>query len=421
MKLEIENISEDLMSFILMSRRSNSSFIKNVMDQVKKEVDHDPKMKKAWEEFAANKKANESKFQGTKVLNDWKNGIENLKNNESLNRSIKSVKDSWSKASSVVQPIASKIGESVEMRAKLDKIANSPAVGKIKSATESVSATISSVTTKLGLNPKSDGSSMSSYERWKRTRDAAVRADATEKAKVKVDSEAENVEGAGTTPDQRQSEPVDGLVVSSRGNSSWDRFGANMRDMPFLNAFYNNPLLESLFGETEISASIRQMREEVDSSFNLEEFVDEIERIVVPRFVEWYLEGNAKKLKPHCGEAAFAAVNASIGARETQKLRLDTNVLSGPTDLELKAAKSGSLGEAAAGTASPLFVFTFNMQQINCLRDHDNNVVEGAVDDIRQLFYAIAVQRNPKANTSNDLEFPWQVQEIAILGNQPSW
>jgi import inner membrane translocase subunit TIM44 len=86
----------------------------------------------------------------------------------------------------------------------------------------------------------------------------------------------------------------------------------------------------------------------------------------------------------------------------------------------LKAAKSGSAGESAAGTASPLFVFTFNTQQINCLRDGEGNVVEGAVDDIRQLFYAIAVQRSPKANTA-EVDFPWQIQEIAILGNQPCW
>jgi import inner membrane translocase subunit TIM44 len=194
-----------------------------------------------------------------------------------------------------------------------------------------------------------------------------------------------------------------------------------MKDMPFLNAFFNNPLMDSLFGETEISASIRQMKENVDPNFRLDEFVEEIESIVTPKFVKWYLEGNADKLKPHCGEAAFAAVNASINARRKQKLELDTNILAGPSDFELKAAKSGTLGEDAAGSASPLFVFTFNAQQINCLRDAEGNVVEGAVDDIRQLFYAIALQRNPKANSSSALEFPWQIQEIAILGNQPCW
>lgn len=408
------------MSFSIILKRRNSSFIKNVMEQVKKEVEHDPKMKKAWEEFAAKKKTTESKFKGINGMSDLKAGFENMKNNESINKSIQSVKDTISKASSVVEPLASKLGQSIELKAKLDAISKSPAVEKIKMASDSVSASLSSASRKLGLSSESKSGSVSSYERWKLTRDATVKADATEKAREEKES-SDSTDAGESSAKPEDAESSNGLVVSDRGNSSWDRFGANMRDMPFLNAFYNNPLLETLFGETEISASIRQMREDIDPSFNLEEFVEEIERIVVPRFVQWYLEGDAKKLKPHCGEAAFAAVNASIGAREKQKLRLDSNILSGPTDLELKAAKSGSLGEAAAGTASPLFVFTFNMQQINCLRDDQENVVEGAVDDIRQLFYAIAVQRNPKATTSRDLEFPWQVQEIAILGNQPSW
>lgn len=410
------------MSFALVSRRFNSSFIKNVMEQVRKEVDHDPKMKKAWEEFAAKKQSTEKRYKGFNFdLNS--SPVGKLKDSEILNKSIQGVKDTWAKTAAAAQPIASKLGQSVEFKEKLEKLSHNPAVEKLKSATGAVSSKLSAVSSKLGLNTDEDSKVSSSYQRWRQVRDATVKADAATKAKEEAEAKA----AAGETPEataEAHGDPTtsgDGLVVSDRGNSSWDRFGANMRDMPFLNAFYNNPLMESLFGETEISASIRQMREDVDPNFRLDEFVEEIETIVTPRFIQWYLEGNAEKLKPHCGEAAFAAVNASIDARRKQKLSLDTNVLTGPSDFELKAAKSGSMGEAAAGTASPLFVFTFNAQQINCLRNEEGVVVEGAVDDIRQLFYAIAVQRNPKANSSSDLEFPWQIQEIAILGNQPCW
>lgn len=414
------------MSFALISRRFNSSFIKNVLEQVKKEVDNDLKMKQAWEEFAAKKKAAESKVSGFQSLYNLKSSpIGELKDSGVLESTLKAAKDSWAKAAAAAQPVTSKIGQSVDFKEKLEKLSNNPAVGKLKSATRKVSSKISAISSKLGLDATDEKMTSTSMDRWRQVRDATVQGEAAAKAREEVAAKTEageNVEedtaqAAATGP----TDPGDGLVVSDRGNSSWDRFGANMRDMPFLNAFYNNPLMESLFGETEVSASIRQMKEDIDPNFRLHEFVDEIETIVTPRFIQWYLEGNAEKLKHHCGEAAFAAVNASIAAREKQKLKLDTNVLSGPSEFELKAAKSGSLGEAAAGTASPLFVFTFNCQQINCLRDQDGNVVEGAVDDIRQLFYAIAVQRNPKANSSTSLEFPWQIQEIAILGNQPCW
>ncbi len=53
-------------------------------------------------------------------------------------------------------------------------------------------------------------------------------------------------------------------------------------------------------------------------------------------------------------------------------------------------------------------------------------VVEGAVDDIRQVSYAIAVTRHPFCDEDNEgdetmLEFPWLVSELAIVGNQPVW
>lgn len=410
------------MSFALLSRRYNSSFIKNVMEQVKKEVDHDPKMKQAWEDFAAKKKATESKLGGFQGVYNLKSSpIGRLKESEILNGTIKASKEAWEKAAAAAQPITSKIGSSIELKSKLEKLNNSKTVNKLKSMTGSVSSKLSVASNKLGLQDTAQQKTPESFQRWKQVRDATVQAEEVQKAKEEAASNTKSEDHKETKTSSTPNDPGDGLVVSDRGNSSWDRFGASMKDMPFLNAFYNNPLMESLFGETEISASIRQMREDVDPNFRLDEFVDEIENIVTPKFIQWYLEGNAEKLKPHCGEAAFAAVNASIAARQKQKLSLDTNVLSGPSEFELKAAKSGSMGEAEAGTASPLFVFTFNCQQINCLRDEEGNVVEGAVDDIRQLFYAIAVQRNPKANSSSELEFPWQIQEIAILGNQPCW
>ena len=410
------------MSFALLSRRHNSSFIKNVMEQVKKEVDHDPKMKQAWEDFAQRKKATESKFQGFKSpLNIDTSSWSKIKDSEILSKSAQGVREAWNRTASAAQPLTSKIGE-MNLGGKLGGLANNPAVSKIKSAAGAVSSKIGNLSEKVGLASTDEKKVSSSFERWRQVRDATVKAEEQQKASESAsNAEESGEENVKSSKEQAAGGTGDGLVVSDRGNSTWDRFGANMKDMPFLNAFYNNPLMDSLFGETEISASIRQMKESVDPNFRLEEFVDEIETIVTPKFVKWYLEGNAEKLKLHCGEAAFAAVNASITARRKQRLELDTNILSGPSDFELKAAKSGSMGEAEAGVASPLFVFTFNAQQINCLRDHEGNVVEGAVDDIRQLFYAIAVQRNPKAITSSELEFPWQIQEIAILGNQPCW
>jgi len=410
------------MRFASVTRRYNSSFIKNVMEQVKKEVDTDPKMKQAWEEFAAKKKNTEKSFQGFSALKT-ESPFSKLKESRVMEETMSKASEGWTKMSAAAEPLVSKLGQSVQFKESISRISGSPAVSKIRAAAGAVNSKLSGITSKLGGN-ESESRVPSSYERWRQTRDASVKAEEATKARdeaiEKATSEGEEAVKRAEEQHPGPTDPGDGIVVSDRGNSTWERFGANMRDMPFLNGLFSNPLMESLFGETEISASIRQMREDVDPNFRLDEFVYEIESIVTPNFIKWYLEGDVAKLKEHCGEAAFAAVNASISAREKQKLYLDTNILSGPSEFELKAAKAGSAGESAAGVASPLFVFTFNTQQINCLRDAEGNVVEGAVDDIRQLFYAIAVQRSPKANSAK-VDFPWQIQEIAILGNQPCW
>merc|ERR1719506_1255529 len=121
--------------------------------------------------------------------------------------------------------------------------------------------------------------------------------------------------------------------------------------MPFLNNFFDNPLVDQMFGETEIAASIREMKE-IDPDFRLADFAEEVETVVAPNLVKSYLEGDLDTLDLHCGDAAYQAVAASIKERQRQKLKLDTSVLAGPTEVELKGAKLMDGG-------SPCFIWTF--------------------------------------------------------------
>jgi hypothetical protein len=63
---------------------------------------------------------------------------------------------------------------------------------------------------------------------------------------------------------------------------------------------------------------------------------------------------------------------------------MDTNILD-ISDVELTA---GRLLEDA-----PVLIVTFSAQQINCLRDNAGIVIEGAVDDIRAVYYVWAFVR----------------------------
>jgi len=256
---------------------------------------------------------------------------------------------------------------------------------------------------------KEGRAAMSAAAKEAADKEEAAKAAATDKAT------SATAEGAAAGKEEEAAkpaaEPESALVVSEARGSSWDRFGAGLRDMPFLSSVFENPLFDRLFGESEIAASIREMKE-MDYNFHLEEFAEDMEYLVAPHIIRTYLEGNQEALEKHCGEAAFVSVNASIKARKLQKLTLDPAILAGPKEMQLVSAKLNDKGP-------PSFIWTFQMQQVNCLRDANEEVIEGAVDDIRMVCYAMAVNRHPNIEKELDLEYPWQISELAILWNQP--
>lgn len=192
---------------------------------------------------------------------------------------------------------------------------------------------------------------------------------------------------------------------------SWDGFGAELRDMPFLNSIFDNPLFDRLL-ESEIAASIREMKN-LDRNFQLEEFAEEVEYVVAPHIVQTYLDGDHKGLQIHCGEAAFRAVNASITARKENQLTVDATILAGPKSVHLLTAQLMPKGP-------PCFVWQFKTQQVNCMRNAQNEIIEGAIDDIRTVHYVMAVVRHPDLELEG-LQYPWQVKELMIRANQAEW
>jgi len=397
----------------------NSSFIKQVMEQVKKDMEADEKLKKDYD--AAQKSAQKVRERVDRHGENLNDLGESLKSASSKTSELLS--DWKQKIANTQGKVSSRFHETSEQSESLKKArefmrehggsmsASSQAVlDKTKDAFAGVMDTTSKAFSYFGDEHKRNAR----LKEWKAHRDiAAEAAEAAEKAKADDEAKREAAEADAAARNETKGapeQPADALVVSKAHTSSWDRFGAGLRDMPFLSSVFENPLFDRMFGESEIAASIREMKD-IDYSFQLEEFAEDIEYVVAPHIIRTYLEGDQQALERHCGEAAFAAVNASIKARKQQKLTLDTNILAGPKEVELKGAKLMDKGP-------PCFIWTFNMQQVNCLRDKQGDIIEGAVDDIRTVCYAMVVQRHPNLDELA-LEYPWQISELAILWNQP--
>ncbi|GAW81023.1 mitochondrial import inner membrane translocase subunit TIM44 [Plasmodium gonderi] len=193
--------------------------------------------------------------------------------------------------------------------------------------------------------------------------------------------------------------------------SAWDKFGSKLKDMPFLNNFFENPILGKLFGETELAAALREMKIQ-DKNFKLSELMYLFECVISKHIVESYLIGDEETLRLHCGSSAFNSLNASINERKKKKVYLDTNVLIYKNH-ELKGAQRME-------ESSPWFIFTFHTQQINCLKNINEEIIEGNIDDIREVVYTIALSKHPEPETEG-LLYPYIIREFAIIGNTPSW
>jgi len=392
--------------------RCNSSFIRQVMDQVKRDMENDPKLKKDWEAVdKSSAKLGERAAQGGERLQNVGDRLKDVAG--STSSTLNDLRTRFANASSEAKERVSGLSEQNESIKKAAEAARNlhesgseragSVLGKAKGVFGSVVDKTASAVSFM------DDGKAEKLKEWKAQRDTVSATQASMKAKE--DKAAAEAKEADLPPPVVEDGPS-ALVVSKDNTSSWDRFGARISDMPFLHSVFENPLFDQLFGESEIAASIREMKE-IDRFFRLEDFTEDMEYVVAPHIVRSFLEGEADELQKHLGEAAFTAVNASIKARNSQKMSLDPSILAGPQEVELKGAK-------LMETGAPCFIWTFNTQQVNCLRDKHGEIIEGGVDDIRTVYYAMAVTRHPELEQL-DLEYPWQISELAIVGNQPCW
>eukprot|EP00919_Chromeraceae_sp_WS-2016_P003237 GHVR01007852.1.p1 GENE.GHVR01007852.1~~GHVR01007852.1.p1 ORF type:complete len:215 (+),score=52.77 GHVR01007852.1:174-818(+) len=198
----------------------------------------------------------------------------------------------------------------------------------------------------------------------------------------------------------------------------WDRFGTRLRDMPFLNSFFENPVIGKFFEETESAKSLR-LQLHNDPSFSLDDLSQTMEYIIAPKILYAYLSADDQFLKLHCGEAAYNMCHSTIVQRQREGVQLHKDILL----LWAVQHKGGQVLEVPHKgniTEKPCFVWTFSTQQINCLKNKKGEVVQGAIDDIREVHYALVLASHPEPSTPG-LLFPWVVTELAIVGNVPVW
>lgn len=152
----------------------------------------------------------------------------------------------------------------------------------------------------------------------------------------------------------------------------------------------NNPVLnffrgiyDRVFAENEHGQVIRAVRE-TDPTFQISQFLKEMEESTIETILKAYLTEDDKKLAEMCVEPAYDMLLASIRERQAGGFQMDPNILA-VDDVQFMGGTF--LGE------SPVLLLQFSVQQINCVRDKTGKVIEGKEDDIRSVYYAWALCR----------------------------
>lgn len=144
-------------------------------------------------------------------------------------------------------------------------------------------------------------------------------------------------------------------------------------------------LYDGFFGETPMAIAIKEIRR-AEPDFILEAWKDKIETIVLPGVLEAFLRGNSRDLKKWFGEAAYSRINMAIRERKTEGLVMDPNILSIDHVDVIEAT--------AEDKQAPIILVRFQAQQINCIRNREGEIVDGAEDEVLAYYYIFAFQRD---------------------------
>ena len=166
----------------------------------------------------------------------------------------------------------------------------------------------------------------------------------------------------------------------------------------------------AFFTETEQAEAYRAIQQRIPD-FNVNDFMAEVRRDV-PKVLGAYLKGDVKALE---GCAVSKEMLERMGGQ--MKLWQHEGQFVDPRILHLSEME---LMEVRTMENSPMIVLQFSCQQINCVRNKDGEIVEGAEDDIQSVHYLWAMQLDDVEYTHEDgrkyTAPTWQLREMVLRG-----
>lgn len=145
-------------------------------------------------------------------------------------------------------------------------------------------------------------------------------------------------------------------------------------------------LFGNIFEKTELSKTLTEICK-IDPTFTAQKFLDDCANDIIPNILEAMVRGNLDILNDWCYTGVYNIIAAPIKQCQQLGYRLDSKIL----DIEQIELVMGKMMDQG-----PVLVITFQSQQIMCVRDARNNVIEGSPDKVMRVNYVWVLCRDPQ-------------------------
>lgn len=155
-----------------------------------------------------------------------------------------------------------------------------------------------------------------------------------------------------------------------------------------------------MFSKTELSETLTEIIK-IDPNFDQKQFLRDCENDIIPNILEAMVRGNTDILKDWCFESTYNVIATPIIQAKKLGYYLDSKIL----DVENVDIAMGKVMEQG-----PVLIITFQTQQIMCVKDSKNTVVEGSPDKVMRVNYVWVLCRDP--NELNP-KSAWRLMDIS--------
>lgn len=164
-------------------------------------------------------------------------------------------------------------------------------------------------------------------------------------------------------------------------------------------------IMGNMFSKTELSETLTEICK-IEPSFNEKQFLKDCENDIIPNILEAMVRGNLEILKDWCFESTYSIIATPIGQAQKLGYFLDSKIL----DIENVDLAMGKVMEQG-----PVLIITFQAQQIMCVRDKHNTVVEGDPEKVMRVHYVWVLCRDPNELNPRSA---WRLMELSASSSE---